>query len=314
MSLLITGGLGFIGSHLADKLLQEGYRIFILDRNIDKKTNYSSNNEKITCYECNLPDLEIKDLQNQEIDGIFHLAMHPRSLSMQEPLIDVNVNVKSTIKILELAKEKNAKVIFASNCGVYGDPKFVPVTEEHPINPLTIYDANKVVSEYYCEIYNRTYGLSAVTLRLASVYGERQKIKPGWNPIIPEILHKLKNNLTITIFGDGNQTRDFINVKDVVDGMFQAFIKESVHHGVYNISTGLETSINQLVGILSSKTGKSPKCNYAEPLKNDIQKMSFSYKKAQQDFGFKPKYDLNKGLDEYVRWENDLFSATEEKR
>lgn len=287
---------------MVKKLLSNGYDVIVIDRNIDKKIDTSLTNEKLTYHECNLPEMDSINLKNVDITGIFHLATHPRSLSMKEPLVDEEVNVKTTIKLLELAREKNAKIILASNCGVYGEPRFIPITEEHPTDPLTIYDANKLVSEYYCNIYHRTYGLSAVVLRLSSVYGEGQKIKSGWNPIIPEIFFRLISGTEMTIFGDGTQTRDFIHVNDVVDGFLQAFRCETIRNGIFNISTESETSLNQLISLLSSKLGKSTKCIFKNPLKNDIHRMSYSYKKAENSFGFRPRYKLSEGLDKYIEW------------
>jgi UDP-glucose 4-epimerase len=302
---LITGGAGFIGSHLAEKLVEEKAKVVVLDdfsngrlENLEKvkdkikiiKADVSWSFEKIK-----------KILRDYKFDGIFHLACHPRSLSLKNPFRDLEVNARGMLNVLELAKLNRCKVVFTSNSGIYGEPKYLPIDEKHPDNPTTPYDANKLVAEHYMKIYYRIFNTPIAICRLATVYGERQRTKPDWKPVIPEFATKILNNEPLTIYWNGKQTRDFIYVKDVVQGLYKAFLANTKDE-IYILATGVETSINEIYKIICEILGKKVKPKREKKLPGDIRRMKYSYMKAEKTFGFRPAYSLKQGIRNYISW------------
>ncbi|MBN2073490.1 MAG: GDP-mannose 4,6-dehydratase, partial [Actinobacteria bacterium] len=240
-SILVTGGAGFVGSHLSEYIIEKGGNIVI----IDDLSNGSMENLDNIRDEIDFIQFDISGsmsklkelLVKYKFDGIFNLACFPRSLSLSDPVRDVDVNARGTINILEIARGNHSKVVFTSNSGIYGNPEYLPMDEKHPDKPSTPYDANKLVSEYYLKIYNKIYGLPIAICRLATVYGERQRTKPGWKPVIPEFVAKVLQNEPPTIYWDGNQTRDLIYVKDVVQGLTKAYTSDTKDE-IFILGTG----------------------------------------------------------------------------
>lgn len=303
--ILITGGAGFVGSHLAEELLRKGAKIFILD---DFSNGRAENLEeiknkiKIIKYDISSSFPKIKGLlKKYKFDAIFHLACFPRSLSLKDPFRDLDVNAKGMLNVLELAKINKSKVVFTSNSGIYGDPRYLPTDERHPDNPTMPYDANKLVSEYYMKIYHRIFGISITICRLAAVYGERQMVKPGWHPIIPEFTNKVFKNNKAIICWDGKQTRDLIYVKDVVQGLIKSFLANTGEE-IFILGTNRETSINRIYEIICSLLGKKIEPIRKEKTPGDLRRMKLSYQKANKWLGFKPKYTLEQGIKNYINW------------
>jgi UDP-glucose 4-epimerase len=310
MNILITGGAGFVGSHLAEKLINSGVTVIIVDDfsngTVDNIENIKDKLTVIT-YDVSGPFEEFRQLTSKyKFDGIFHLACFPRSLSLQNPFRDLEVNAKGTLNILELAKLTKAKVVFTSNSGIYGDPEYLPIDEKHPDKPSTPYDANKLVSEYYIKIYNRIFGIPSAICRLASVYGERQRTKPGWKPIIPEFCSKILSGNAPTINWDGEQTRDLIYVKDVVQGLMRAFDSEKTNGEVYILGTNIETSIEEIYRKICASFNTYIEPKRAEKVPGDIRRMKLSFDKAKNTFGFKPEYSVEQGLKNYITWLKSL--------
>lgn len=303
--ILITGGAGFIGSHLIKKLLEEGADVVVFDDfSNGRMENLDEAKVKILIIknDISLAYSKIKEsIGGHKFDGIFHLACYPRSLSLSNPFRDLEVNAKGMLNILELAKLNKCKVVFTSNSGIYGDPKYLPIDEKHPNNPSTPYDANKLVAEYYAKIYNKIYGVPIAICRLATVYGERQRTKPEWKPVIPEFVTKILEDGSPTIYWDGNQTRDLIYVKDVVHGLIKAFSTDT-RDEIFILGTGIETSINDIYKIICNSLDKWIEPKRTEKVAGDIRRMKYSYKKAEKTFGFKPKYSLKKGIGNYIKW------------
>jgi len=305
LKILITGGAGFIGSHLAEKLIEEKAKVFVVDDfSNGRKENLEAvkNEVKIIKEDISISFKEMEKLLGKyRFDGIFHLACFPRSLSLKNPFRDLEVNVKGMLNILEIAKLNKCKVVFTSNSGIYGNPQYLPIDEKHPDNPSTPYDANKLASEYYMKIYNRIFGVPIAICRLATVYGERQRTKPEWKPVIPEFATKILNNEQSTIYWDGKQTRDLIYVKDVVQGLMKAFLAET-RDEVFILGTGVETSINDIYKIICKALGKWIEPKRVEKIAGDIKRMRYSSKKAEEWFKFKPDYNLEQGIKNYINW------------
>jgi len=302
---LVTGGAGFVGSHLVDALVKESIKITVIDDfSNGSMENIKQHGEKIKIIKFDIVNRDWSILDDINPDTIFHLATHPRSFSLQDPFRDAEVNVQGTLNVLEFAKKKKSKVVYTSNSGICGDPQFLPVTEEHPVDCKTPYDVNKLVGEYYSKIYYRIHDVYVVIFRLATVYGERQRVneKLGWRPLIPTFVEKLETGQTPLIQWDGEQTRDLIYVKDVVDCLILGAKSKDRGGEMFLLSTNKETSVNAAYDLVNRITGKKIQPQYANKLPGDLRRMVLSYDKAKKAFGYSPKIDLTEGVTRYVNW------------
>jgi len=303
MKYLVTGGFGFIGSHLVEELVSNGHKVTAFDnlsngqiRNLDGVKN------EITSYISNVEQIR-QTYFGESFDGIFHLATAPRSSSLDDPMRDIETNCKGMIAVLELAKNHLAKVVFTSNSGIYGSKDDGSAIDENSaINPTTPYDANKLVSEYYCSIYHKIHSVRSVVLRLVTVYGERQKVneKLNWRPLVTTLAKNMVNDEQVVIDGDGKQTRDLVYVKDVVRGIIKAMDSSIDNADIFLLSTNKETSVNQVLHAVEDIVGKKANPLYGPPLKGDIRRMRYSYTKAKSKLGFEPKFDLHDGIRKLV--------------
>lgn len=304
-NVIITGGSGFVGSHLADALLHDGTKVTIIDDfSNGSKKNIPLDNDNLNVIKMDITSSDWSSLNGINPDVIFHLATHPRSFSVQDPMRNLQVNVLGTLNVLEFAKKIKSKVIYTSNSGICGDPQFFPVTEEHPDDCKTPYDANKLVGENYAKIYYNIHGVYATTFRLATVYGERQRsnAKLGWRPLIPQLVEDVESGKTPSINWDGEQTRDLIHVEDVVRGLILG-AKSNSHGGeMFLLSTNVETSVNKAFDLVCKITGKKVKPQYTPKLPGDLRRMVLSYEKAKKAFGFIPQVNVESGIQRYVNW------------
>jgi nucleoside-diphosphate-sugar epimerase len=302
---LVTGGLGFVGSHLSEELVNQGHDITILDNlSNGQLSNISKIKDKITVYIAQVEQLQ-STIFNDQYDGVFHLATAPRSSSLADPMRDIESNCKGMIAVLELAKRHGAKVVFTSNSGIYGSSVDGSAINESSVNnPTTPYDANKLVSEYYSKIYYNIYGVKSALVRFATVYGERQKVneKLNWRPLVATFVKNVVNNESVKINGDGEQTRDLIYVKDAVQGVIKAMNSSVDNADVFLLSTNTETSVKQVLDLVENIVGKKANVNYDEPLKGDIKRMRYDYSKAKEYFGYEPKYSVRDGISKIVEY------------
>ena len=304
---LVTGGLGFVGSHLVEELVQNDHKVTVLDNLSNGNIQNLSHVEGITKDISNVENLETIHF-SEKFDGIFHLATSPRSSSLQDPLKDIETNCKGMIRVLELAKKNNAKVVFTSNSGIYGSAEEGKAIDENSINnPTTPYDADKLVAEYYCKIYHNIYGVKSAVVRFATVYGERQVVneKLNWRPLVATFVKKVVNNEEVTINGDGKQTRDLIYVKDAVQGVIKAMNSSSDNAQVFLLSTKTETSVNDVLHLIEDIVGLKAKIRKTDPLKGDIRRMKYDYNKAKENLGFEPKFSVKDGIERLVKYEQE---------
>jgi len=250
---LVTGGAGFIGSHLVDAYLERGWSVSVVD---DLSTGDRGNlNPRTEFYECDIREAPLDKIRPDVINH--HAAQMDVRRSVADPVFDADVNVVGGVWLLQKAVELGVKrFIFASTGGaIYGEPLFAPQTEEHPANPLSPYGCAKLAVEHYMNYFRAVHGLRAVALRYANVYGPRQNSK-GEAGVVAIFIDKKLRGETATINGDGEQTRDFVYVGDVVAANLA--VTDSSDPGPFNVGTGIETSVNELASLLGVKAVHGP--------------------------------------------------------
>lgn len=301
MKYLITGGAGFIGSHIANTLLQNGKQVRILD-------NFSSGKKE------NIKDLDVEiiegDLRHDEdiakavkgVDVIFHEAAFVSvPESMEKPQECFDINISGTSKLFESARRSGVKrVVVASSAAVYGDSESYPLSEDTPLKQLSPYATSKRVNEMYAELFTNQFGLEVVALRYFNVYGPRQRPDSMYAAAVPIFIRRMLDNKPITIFGDGGQTRDLVNVKDVVQANLLASEHPKAAGQIFNVCTGVETKLLDLLDILYELFPNAPKHIHAEPRAGDIYRSIGTPKKIIDTLGFKPQVTLADGLAEAV--------------
>ncbi|MEX5285073.1 NAD-dependent epimerase/dehydratase family protein [Selenomonas sputigena] len=297
MNILVTGGAGFIGSHLVRLLLAKGERVTALD-------NLSTGLAQNLPPEVKFIEMDILDAKLPEVaaagsfDAIVHLAAQTMvDTSIKDPLLDARENLLGTVHVLEAARAANiGRVVFASTAAVYGDVKEddLPVREAQPTAPMSFYGLSKLAVEKYLEMYRRLYGLDYIVLRFANVYGERQG-DGGEGGVISIFAKAVAEGRDITIYGDGEQTRDFIYAGDVAQGIYAALQTEETN-AAYNLSTQTETSLRELVSLLASIRGREIIPKYGPEREGDIYKSMLANSRARRGLAWQPATPLADGL------------------
>jgi nucleoside-diphosphate-sugar epimerase len=302
---LVTGGLGFVGSHLAEELYNAGHTVTVLDNlSNGHQNNLSHLKDRINFSISNVEQINSTKFETK-FDGIFHLATAPRSSSLKDPLRDIETNCKGMISVLELAKKDDAKVVFTSNSGIYGSTNNGgPIDENSINNPTTPYDANKLVSEYYCKIYHNIYNTRSAIVRFATVYGERQRVNEAlnWRPLVATFVKNVLRKENVTVNGDGLQTRDLLYVKDAVQGVIKAMESSSNSAEIFLLSTNTETSVNKVLRVIEDIVRIKANVVHSDFLKGDIMRMRYNYTKAQRILGYKPSYSLEQGVGRLIEY------------
>jgi len=310
MKVLVTGGAGFIGSHIVDELIKEGYDVVIVD---NLSTGFKKNiNPKSKFYKVDIRDYKkLEKIFKREKPEIVnhHAAANNIMKSFIDPKTDAEINIIGTLNIIKASIKFNVnKIIYASSGGVsYGEPKQIPTKETHPINPIAPYGLSKYVAESYLKLFSDK--VNFTSLRYASVYGPRQNPKNEVG-VISIFISRIINNKTPIINGDGKQTRDFIYVKDVIKANMIAI--EKGDNEVFNIGTQKETSIVELLNIIQNimKTNIKPK--FADKPLGEINRCCLDISKAKKILGWKPEYSLEEGLKETISWwlnESNYFGS-----
>jgi len=299
---LITGGAGFIGSNVAHTVLKESTaEVVVLD-------NLSSG------YRDNLADLNVRFVQGdvrdsatveeamQGCEAVFHLAASVgNTRSIDDPIQDSEINVLGTLRVLEAARRANVlKIVFSSSAGIFGELKTLPIAEDHAVEPDSPYGASKLGAEKLCLSYAKLYPLECICLRYFNVYGVNQRYDAYGN-VIPIFAHRIRNGMPIRIFGDGEQTRDFVNVRDVAQANFRAAMTRGVS-GAFNIGSSTRVTINRLAELMCQASPIEAAIEYAPPRKGDVRDSLADISKARKAFGFQPVVPLEEGLAEYMNW------------
>lgn len=295
MKVLVTGGAGFIGSHLVRKLLAEGCEVVVID---NLSTGLRSNlPEGCAFFEMDINDAALGDFfAGQAFDKVVHLAGQTMvDVSIKEPQTDAANNIGGTINVLEAARKNHVqRVIFASTAAAYGDVENLPIKESMPVNPQSFYGLSKVTVEKYLSMYWQFYGLEYVILRFANVYGERQG-DGGEGGVISIFAKRVAEGKEITIYGDGEQTRDFIYAGDVASGIWGA-LHTKEPNAIYNLSTQTEVSLKELVGILMNVAGRKIRPVFGPARVGDIYRSMLSNGRAKKYLAWEPVMPLENGL------------------
>jgi UDP-glucose 4-epimerase len=295
-SVVITGGAGFIGSHLADRLA-EICDVTVLD-------NLSAGRRDQVPAEAELVRADIRDAERLEdvitgADVVFHqAALVSVNQSIERPVESHEINLDATLHLLECAADANARVVLASSTAIYGEPATLPVTEPQPKSPSSPYGLDKLAVDNYARLYSELYGLETVALRYFNVYGPRQR-GGQYGGVISIFIDQALSGGPITVHGDGTQTRDFVHVRDVVDANVRA-AQAAVSGEAFNIGTGTETSIMELAETVRTAVGTDVDITHEAARPGDIERSRADISKATRDLGFSPSVPLQEGIERVV--------------
>jgi UDP-glucose 4-epimerase len=301
---IVTGGAGFIGSHLTERLVELGYQTVIID---DLSSGKMENMDKVLFgkkaefVQGSITDFSLLKRLFKDASYVFHLAAItsvPRSIDNPQASHEVNVN--GTLNVLLAARDNSVRrVVLASSAAVYGDTPTLPQREDMMPHPLSPYAVAKLTGEYYCQVFTEIYNLPTVCLRYFNIYGPRQDVNSPYAAVIPKFIQEVRRGNPPVIFGDGEQTRDFAFVKDVVEANVLA--AQSDITGTFNIGCGESVTINRLAELIVELVGSKVKPIHRESRSGDI-KYSLADISRARAVGYKPKFDLKEGLAETIRW------------
>lgn len=297
-NVLVTGGAGFVGSHLVEALVDLGAKVTAVDNlSTGSLSNLSQVIGQITFI---FDDILNWQSEGPKFDFIFHQAAVPLLPSFANPQVDLLVNARGTLRVLECARVHDSKLVYASTGSVYGNPEKVPIPEDHSLRPISPYGVSKLSGEMYVSLYYRIYGLKTVSLRYFNVYGPRQVISEQMG-VIPIFVNRVSLGKDLMIFGDGKQTRDFTHIHDVVAANLAAALHEDASGLAINIGSGRETSILELAKIVRRTLGtEGTKVTFGPPKPGDIRRLCADVSLAAKVLGYKPHIRLEDGMSHYV--------------
>ena len=311
---LVTGGAGFIGSHLVDRLLESGFNVRVLDdlsngqvRNIEQ--HIGKKNFQLSKGSVNNPDVLGSAMRG--VDIVFHLAAIVNvAKSLANPRLVNRVNVGGTVAVLEEARRSDTKsVVFASSAAVYGDQSKPPLTEDSLPAPLSPYGSTKVAGETYCNSFFRSYGLRTASLRYFNVYGSRCSTGE-YSGVIMRFADNVFNKRPLTVYGDGGQSRDFVNVQDVIEATMLAAESKGAGGEAFNVGTGASTTVLELARTFLRFTVSNERgIIHLDKRKGDIRKSWADVGKARRILGYRPKVALDRGLKSFLSWYSSEYAA-----
>ena len=309
MITLVTGGAGFIGSNLVKLLVEKGHSVVILD---NLSTGYSNNvpiSPRVKLVRGDIRDAATVKSAANGAQVIFHLAASVgNQRSINDPMTDSMVNILGTLNVLEAARSAGArKVVYSSSAAIFGELRYLPIKEDHPVEPDSFYGVSKLGGEKHSLCYHNIYNLEVICLRYFNVYGVNQRYDAYGN-VIPIFARELLTGQPLKIYGDGEQTRDFINVLDVARANLQAAEADGVS-GAFNLGSGNSITINQLAVMMQEAAGTRVSVQHVPPRKGDVRHSRADISAVQSAVGFAPRVNLPEGLKEYVAWvQTEAFS------
>jgi len=302
---LITGGAGFIGSNIVERLVIDGEKVVVLDNLCEGKLeNLSSVMDKITFIKGDIRNE--KDL-NKALKGV-NFVLHQAALrsvpkSMERPLEYSDVNVTGTLKLLIKAKEHKVKrLVFASSSSVYGERDKFPERESDSVNPISPYATTKLIGEYYCRLFSNSFGLETVSLRYFNVFGPRQSLDNQYAVVIPKFITCILNNESPPIYGDGLQERDFTFVANVIEANIRAAVTKDISGEIFNVACGSATSVLSIVDAVNAILGKNIKPVFKPKRQGDVRKTLADVTKLKRKLGIKTFIEFEKGLKRVLEW------------
>lgn len=308
---LVTGGAGFIGSHLVDTLVQAGFPTTVLDDLSAGSSSYV--NEGATLVEGDVRDAGLVDDLTKDADYVFHLAAYTSAPgSLNEPQVCFEVNTLGTLNVLQSARRHTLqKVIFPSSSAVYGGASQDPCKEDDRLEPMSPYAVSKLAGEHLLEVYRAAYGIAYVTFRFFNVYGPRQNPEGGYAAVVPAFIDAALAGQELTVYGDGYQTRDFVYVADVANAMRLAMDKGV---GVYNLGCREAVTINDLAQNITKIASSGSKTVYESPRDGDILYSLADVTKAKGELGWIPEWSLSQGMEATVGWYRQSRGNSMERR
>ena len=305
MKILVTGGGGFIGSHLVDLLLSRHHSVIVLDNfSTGHRSNLPLDHVSLKIIAGDIRDSECVKSAASDCDAIVHLAaVASVQASVDDPLGTHEVNLVGTVNLLEAAKHHDInRFVFASSAAVYGNTETAPVSEKTPLSPLTPYAADKLSSEYYIDFYRRQYDSSPVIFRFFNIFGPRQDPSSPYSGVISIFMQRAISGELITVFGDGEQSRDFVYVADLVQLLANAVDMKTPSYSSMNVGNGVQTNLKQLLGYLGEFTGKPLDVTFIEPRLGDIKHSLADNHLVCQEMGYENQYSVELGLKLTYDW------------
>jgi UDP-glucose 4-epimerase len=305
----VTGGAGFIGSNLSEYFLNQGFRVLVIDNlSTGREQNFSgwaeAAGDRFEFLKADINETDRLRVAFKDVSYVFHLAAIPSvARSVEDPATTQLANISGTLSVLIAARDSGVKrVIAASSSSVYGDEPNLPKKEDRIGRALSPYALSKFVTEEYCNLFYKLFKLETVCLRYFNVFGPRQDPKSEYAAVIPRFSTRLLANEPPIVYGDGEQTRDFTYVSNVIDANWKAATTPGVAGEVFNIGCGMQTSLNQLIEIINSILGSKQRPLYEAARKGDVRHSVADIRKAGQMLGYSPKTSLESGLQRVLQW------------
>ena len=303
-SYLVTGGAGFIGSHLAEELIRRGHRVRIADSFITGRRENLAVNPSAEFVEGDLADLPIAEKACEGVDYVLHQAAIPSvPRSVDDPVTSNRANITATLNVLDAARRAGVKrLVYAGSSSAYGDTPTLPKHEDMPTAPKSPYALQKLVGEQYCQMFTQLYGFETVTTRYFNVFGPRQDPGSPYSGVISLFATAIPARREPIIYGDGEQTRDFTYIANVVDGVLRACEAPQASGEVINVATGLRISLNELLRVINKLVGSNVQPIYKEPRAGDIRDSQADISKARALLGYTPHVSFEEGLKQTLEW------------
>ncbi len=303
--ILVTGGAGFIGSNLCEALLEMGHEVRVLDNfSTGKRENLGDFIQSIEVMEGDIRDYETLEKAVTGVERVIHLAaMSSVPWSVDDPEAAHHMNATGTLHVLKASRDHGVqRVVLASTSAIYGENPVQPKREEMIPEPMSPYAATKLAGEHYCRIFSSLYGLETVALRYFNVYGKRQDPASHYSAVIPKFITRMLSNSNPVIYGDGEQTRDFVFVEDCNRANIKASFTDGISGEFFNIGSGMNISVNELFNTIRDITGAKLEPVYEDARKGDVRESLSDISKARRHLGFEPAYTMEAGLRKTIEW------------
>jgi len=308
---LVTGGAGFIGSHLCEELVRRGERVRVVDSLVTGKRQNLAHLPQVEFVEGDLADIDVARRAMRDIEYVLHQAAIPSvPRSVEDPVTSNRANIDASLNVLVAARDAGVRrLVYAGSSSAYGNSETLPKDETMPTAPLSPYALQKLVVEQYCQLFTTLYGFETVTIRYFNVFGPRQDPSSPYSGVISLFISALCDGRQPTIYGDGEHTRDFTFVANVVDGVLRACHAPNVKGEVINVATGGRISLNQLFETVKRQVGSHVQPMYSDPRAGDVRDSQADIGKAQRLLGYSPIVSFEEGLGRTVAWYRESMVA-----